>query len=209
MSKLNKAIEKLFLKHRKKLLFHGWHHIVFVKKKALEFGKSIKANAFLVESSTLVHDLNYILRPNSEPKQARKYREEILTKAGYPKEEIKRIESIVMESHTRTRKKKISNEGKALSDADMLFKALPITPVVFANNYITQNKVDLRELAEKITSEQNRLMKENIYFYTNLARKKYLGWAKDNLRLWNNITTALKDRDISKTLLMAKKLKVL
>lgn len=209
LDKLKKEVSDLYQTHSKKLLFHGWHHITFVRKKAIKFAQSINANIFLVESSALVHDLNYILKPNSEPEEAEEYRREILERCDYSKNEIKRIETIILESHTGTRGAKISSEGKALSDADTLFKALPITPIIFANKYIIQNKVDIRKLAYKVTSEQNKLLEEDLYFYTDLAKKKYLHWAKANLALWSNVVDALDDPDVAEVLTIAENLKVL
>lgn len=207
--KLKVLLKELYLKNSKKLLFHGWHHISFVSKKGAEFAKSIGADVFLVESAGLVHDLNYIVIANSEPEVGQSLREKYLLKAGYSDQEIVQIERIIMESHTRTRTRKISKEGKALSDGDTLFKALPTTPILFASKYIEQNKVDIAKLAHKVSSEQNKLMKSGIYFYTTLAKKKYLKWAKINLALWNNVNEALKDADVSEMLSVAKQLKVI
>ncbi len=211
-SKINNLtlnLEKVYLKKSKKLLFHGWHHIVFVKNKAIVFAKSINANLFFVESAALVHDLNYIVKVNSEPEEANSYRNNILIKSGYSDEEIIKIENIIMEAHTAIRNQNISNEGKSLSDADTLFKSLPITPILFTNNYIKQNKIDIQKLANKITSEQNKLLDEGIYFYTDLAKTKYLNWAKTNLALWNNVKESLEDKSISEMLKIAENLKVL
>lgn len=130
-------------------------------------------------------------------------------KSGYSDEEIIKIENIIMEAHTATRNQNISLEGKSLSDADTLFKVLPITPVLFASNYIKQNKVDIQKLANKITSEQNKLLEEGIYFYTDLAKTKYLNWAKTNLALWNHVKESLEDNDVSEMLKIAKNLQVL
>lgn len=209
LQKLKTALKKLYIKNSKKLLFHGWHHINFVSKKAAEFAEPIGADTFLAESAGLVHDLNYIVMPNSEPEIGQELRESYLINAGYSTKEIGRIEKIIMEGHTRTRITKISKEGKALSDGDTLFKALPTTPILFASKYIQQNKVDIAKLAHKISSEQNKLLKRGIYFYTPLAKKKYLKWGKINLALWNNINDALKDKDVLEMLLTAKELKVL
>ncbi|MGV8150484.1 MAG: HD family phosphohydrolase [Candidatus Woesearchaeota archaeon] len=209
LERLTSKLEHIYHKQSKKLLYHGWHHIIFVRNKAVVFAKSIDADLFLVESAALVHDLNYIVKKNSEPEEADVYRRNILISSGYSHDEIIRIEKIIMESHTLTRNKKISNEGKSLSDADTLFKALPITPILFANKYIAQNGTDIRKLARKITSEQNKLLDEGIYFYTSLAKKKYLNWAKSTLALWNNVEDALRDEDVSEMLRIAKNLEVI
>jgi uncharacterized protein len=205
IAKLRTAIERLYSENRQTLLFHGWHHIDFVSKKAVEFAQSISADILLVEAASLTHDLNYIVEPNSEPEVGRGMREKMLKEAGYTKNEIERIESIVMESHTGTRGQQISNEGKAVSDADTLFKSLPITPIFFASKYISQNKVDIYKLAKKVCDEQNPLMEQDIYFYTETAKQKYLKWAKANLALWNCVQEALQDKDVQQVLSIAQK----
>jgi len=200
------VLEKLLLPlyKEKELLFHGWHHITFVKKKGGEFARAIGADVFFVESAALVHDLNYLIAPNSEPEVGRELRQEKLSSAGYTTEEIVRIEQIVMEEHTATRNESISDEGKALSDADTLFKALPITPILFASKYIQENNIDIAKLANKVCDEQNRLLESGIYFYTDVAKEKYLSWAEVNLKLWNNVREALEDKDVQEMLAIAK-----
>jgi len=209
IEKLIALLKPLYLEQSKNLLFHGWHHITFVRKKALEFAESISANKLIVEAAALTHDLNYIVKPNSEPEEGKELRQEFLSKADFTADEITRIEAVVMESHTGTRNETVTPEGMALSDADTLFKSLPITPIIFAQKYITQNKVDIYRLANKVTSEQNPLIDQDIYFYTDYAKIRYLNWAKDNLKLWNNVIEALKDEDIKEILKVANDLGVL
>ncbi|NCA93746.1 MAG: HD family phosphohydrolase [Sphingobacteriia bacterium] len=209
IEKLSGQMQSLYMKHSEELLFHGWHHIVFVKKKAIEFAGSINADKFIVEAAALTHDLNFIVKINSEPEEGKELRHEFLSNAGFSDEEVFKIENVVMESHTGTRNENISPEGMALSDADTLFKTLPITPIIFASKYITQNKVDIYKLAQKVTSEQNPLIEKDIYFYTDYAKARYLDWAKGNLQLWNNVVEALKDEDIKEILKIAKESKVL
>jgi len=201
---LEQVLLPLYKEKEKELLFHGWHHVSFVKKKGGEFARSINANDFLVESAALVHDLNYLVAPNSLPEVGRRLRQEKLSDAGYSKEEVDRIEKIVIEEHMATRSALISDEGKALSDADTLFKALPTTPILFAGKYIQENQIDIAKLANKICDEQNRLLESGIYFYTDMAKQKYLSWAEANLKLWNNVQDALLDKDVQEMLATAK-----
>ncbi|MHB8651869.1 MAG: HD domain-containing protein [Minisyncoccota bacterium] len=208
IQKLRTVLEQLYLENSQKLLFHGWHHINFVSKKAIEFANSIGADAFIAESAALVHDINYIVEPNSEPEVGIDLRKDYLTKANYSLEEIEQIESIITESHSGTRTAKISKEGMALSDADTLFKALPTTPIIFASKYITENKVNIGKLTNKVSSEQNKLMESGIYFYTDLAKYKYLKWAETNLALWNNVNEALMDNDVVEMLEIANKTEI-
>lgn len=189
---------------RPDLLFHGWHHIWFVFRKSRVFATEIGADEFLVQSAALVHDINYIVEKNSNPEAGQEVREKVLTENGYSQEEIEHIEQIVMEEHTANRHENISNEGKALSDADTLFKSLPITPILFAGKYIQENDVDIAQLAEKVCSEQGPLMEKDIYFYTSKARELYLDWASTNLQLWKNVQACLRDEDVKEMLRLTK-----
>jgi len=203
---LRERLQKIYHEKNSDLPFHGWHHITFVTKKAIAFANSIDANIFLVESAALVHDLNYVVRPNSESVDGKELRQKILFEIGYTQEEIDTIEVIIQESSTEVRDENISNEGKALSDADTLFKSLPLTPVIFASKYMTENKINIHQLVRKIISEQSPLLERGIYFYTELAKEKYLNWAKLNLDLWNRVNEALMDEDVKEMLDTAKKL---
>ncbi len=200
LSALEAKLTPLYEKHQKELLFHGWHHIKFVTSKSVVFAKELGANAFLVQSSALVHDLNYIVESNSKPEAGKDLRGELLAKSGYSPEEIAEIEKIILEECTTNRHSSISLEAKALSDADTLFKALPVTPILFASKYIEENNVDIARLAHKICEEQNHLMESGIYFYTDKAKQTYLNWAKVNLQLWGNVEECLKDEDVKEML---------
>lgn len=204
LSNLRAKLEILYSQHKEEMLFHGWHHIAFVSKKAKEFADSINANAFLSESAGLVHDLNYLVEVNTGPERGAEMRTQILSESGYSQEEQERIEQIVMEEHTGTRGTELSSEGMALSDADTLFKALPITPILFASKYIQENKVDIEKLSKKVIEEQKPLLDQGVYFYTDLAKNRYLDWAKDNLTLWENVRESLQDKDVQELLAIAR-----
>lgn len=206
---LKQKVQELYKQRGNDLLFHGWHHIFFVFKKALEFSEVLKADAFLVQSAALTHDLNYLVEKNSLPEIGANLRKSVLLECGYSIDEIERIESIVLESHTAYRNDNISLEGKALSDADTLFKSLPITPVLFSSKFISENNINVKILADKIVSEQCKLMDTGIYFYTNEAKEKYLKWAIDNLNLWKSIKESLDDPDVIEMLSLAKDVGVL
>lgn len=209
INQLKSELIPLYEKHQKELLFHGWHHITFVTNKSAGFAKELGANVFLVQSAALVHDLNYIVESNSKPEVGKDLRETILTTAGYGAEEIMAIEQIIMDECTNNRHHDISIEAKALSDADTLFKALPITPILFASKYIEENKVDIAKLAHKICAEQNHLMESGIYFYTEKAKQAYLNWANINLQLWGNVEECLNDEDVQEMLRLAKSSQVI
>ena len=195
LSNLRFNLEKLYLKNSRTLQFHGWSHIQFVSENAAEFAKSVGANVFLTQSAALVHDLNYIVKANSEASKGAGLREQVLTQSGYSKEEITKIEKIIVESDNQTRDETISLEAKCLSDGDNAFKALPITPLM-TGIYLSETKASLKDLAIKIVSEQKPLFDRGIYFYTDQAKSLYLEGATVNLKLWELISRSLEDPKI-------------
>lgn len=199
LNNIKNQIKKLYDEYNENLPYHGWHHINFVRKKAVEFSTFIGANTFLVEVASLVHDLNYIIKNDSIPEIASDMRKRLLSESGFDDDEIEKIEEIIIDSHLEYRSKsncEISDECKALSDADMLFKSLPITPVLFSMDYLTETKSNIFKLADKVLSEQKRLIEQDIYFYTELAKSKYMHWAKTNVNLWKNIKESSSDPDV-------------
>jgi len=201
---LHKLVFELYAKHKESLLFHGWHHINFVTNKAREFANLIEANVEIVECAALVHDINYIVELNSEPIAGQKLRSELLAEVGFDDGEIQHIESIINESHTANRTAEISNEGKALSDADTLFKAIPTTPIFFSSKYVLENNINIARLANKIVTEQRPLIDQDIYFYIPQVKAKYNAWALSAIQLWENMIEALQDKDIIELLDIAK-----
>jgi len=209
IAKLASELEKLYRDRSAEMLFHGWHHISFVAKKAVSFAEEFDVDKELIEAAALTHDLNYIVESNSEPEAGKDLRAKYLSEAGFLPGEIAEIDALVMEEHTSTRHAHISDSAKALNDADTLFKALPITPILFAGHYITENHTDIRKLASKVVGEQKPLMEQDIYFYTKAAKTKYSDWAIVNLKLWENVMAALDDNDVEEMLLIARTLKVI
>lgn len=202
--KLHKLVFELYTQHKKTLLFHGWHHINFVTNKAREFAILINTNVEIVESAALVHDINYIVELNSDPIAGQKLRSELLSEVGFDEIEVNRIEDIINESHTASRTVHISNEGKALSDADTLFKAIPTTPIFFSSKYVLENNINISKLANKIVTEQRPLIDQDIYFYIPEVKAKYNSWALSAIELWENMIEALQDKDILELLDIAK-----
>jgi uncharacterized protein len=202
---LKQSVAALYQSRQTDLPFHGWHHIEFVRSKSQEFAEHLGADLFIVESAALVHDLNYLLAPNTDPGFAAGERKKILAACHYTENEINQIEKVILDAHTgyRLNLKNISTESMALSDADTLFKALPVTPIIFANQYILENHIDLQKLAVKVVGEQNPLMEQGKYFYSDIAKEKYLQWAKTNLILWNNVIDSLNDPSVIELLVNA------
>lgn len=196
--------------NKNKLLFHGWHHIKFVHDKAIEFAKELNANLVIVASAALVHDLNYIFTDKLEPEAANLVIKEHLKNARFQDEDIINIIMIIENAHIGYRSERsLSIEAMALADADTLFKALPITPIIFASKYITQNKSDIAKLAKKVINEQEPLILRDKYFYTKLAKDNYSKWANTNLQIWKNVLESLDDKAVQELLKTAKELDIL
>lgn len=196
--------------NRSRLLFHGWHHIKFVHDKSIEFAKEINSDVELVAVSALVHDLNFVFSDKLEPEAARKNIIEYILKAGYQNDYAETAAKIIEDSHLAYRgERNLSDEAKALADGDTLFKAIPTTPILFASKYITQNKYDIEKLGHKVIGEQKPLMDSDNYFYTKLAKEKYLRWARTNLEMWENVLESLNDPAIKEMLNTASDLGVI
>jgi len=176
-----------------RLQFHGWHHVSFVRDKAVHFAERNGSTVDVVHVAALVHDVNYVVRRNSPASEGSDLRQEILAEAGVDLGTAEWIDRIVDEAEMRTRHRDISLEAQALSDADTLFKALPVTPVVLAHKYLLENGITLRELAHKIVGEQQDKQDDGYYFYDPEAAATYTRWATANLELWQCIVESLDD----------------
>ncbi|RSD19504.1 HD domain-containing protein [Amycolatopsis eburnea] len=186
-------VHRLCRQYAGRLQFHGWHHVSFVRAKAGHFARHNGADPAVVEVAALVHDVNYLVLRNSPASAGRNLRLEILAGCGVPPRVSRWIDEIVDEAEMATRGRDISLEAQALSDADTLFKALPVTPVVLAHRYLRENGLSLRELADKIVGEQCDVHDEGYYFYNPEAAATYSRWATANLQLWQCIKEAVDD----------------
>jgi uncharacterized protein len=190
-------VHRICTRYAARLQFHGWHHVSFVRTKAARFAVLNGAEVSVVETAALVHDVNYLVRRNSAAAEGGHLRRAILHRAGVPRPVADWIERIVVEAEMATRGRHISLAAQALSDADTLFKALPVTPVVLAHKYLEENGIGLRELANKICGEQQGVHDEGFYFYNPEAAAMYTRWASANLQLWQCIRESLDDADVS------------
>jgi len=204
--KLRSNLEWLYQRYTDTLLFHGWHHVAFVTRKSLEFAEELGVNKELVEAAALTHDLNYISDVTSNVDAGRTLREEQLSTVGYSAEDIALIEQTVHTASVENRDADISDMAKALSDADSLFKVMPVGLIVLSARFITETKVDLRKWADKIMRDQQPLLDKGIYFYTKTANDRYLEWAKVDLAAVASIQQSLDDPDIQEFLEDCKKL---
>lgn len=182
------------------LPFHGWHHVSFVRAKAAQFAAHNGSDVSVVETAALVHDVNYLVRRNSPAAAGRDLRLRVLAETGVADDVARWVDDIVVEAEMATRHAHISLEAQALSDADTLFKALPVTPVMLAHRYLAENGVSLRELAAKIVGEQRHVHEAGFYFYSREAAAAYSHWASANLELWRCVMEALDDPSVTRLL---------
>jgi uncharacterized protein len=191
------AITGLYAKQTREIPFHGLHHVSFVARNAGRFAEELGADVAAAEIAALVHDVNYLVAARSETSVGTRLRSEILQNVGLDQDSISMIEEIVTTAATQVRGPHISREAMALSDADTLFKALPITPVILAPLYMRETGSSVRDLAEKIVGEQVPLRDNNIYFYAASAKEKYERWGNANLMLWSCILESLDDPSVT------------
>ncbi|HEY7592374.1 MAG TPA: HD family phosphohydrolase [Actinophytocola sp.] len=193
-------VRELCARYAQRLPFHGWHHVSFVRAKAVQFARVNGAEASVVETAALVHDVNYLVRRNSAAAAGEGLRLDVLARAGVRADTARWIDEIVVEAEMANRGPDISVEAQALSDADTLFKALPVTPVMLSHRYLAENGITLRELADKIVGEQQAAHDEGYYFYNPEAAAAYSRWASTNLLLWQHIRESLDDHDVAELL---------
>jgi uncharacterized protein len=193
MTDVERRVWELCTRLAPKLQFHGWHHVSFVRDKAVHFAERNGSEVDVVHVAALVHDVNYMVRRNSLAQDGSGLRRQILADAGVDLDTAEWIDRIVDEAEMRTRHRDISIEAQALSDADTLFKALPVTPVVLAHKYLLENGITLRELAHKIIGEQQDKQDDGYYFYNPEAATTYTRWVTANLELWQCIVESLDD----------------
>lgn len=197
MRSLELLVRRRYTDFEHGLPFHGWHHIEFVRAQAAELAAENGADSFLVASAALVHDLNYMVERNSRAIEGSELRRTTLEAAAFSDTEVELIEEIVLDAETSSRGASLSLEAQALSDADTLFKALPVTPVMLAHRYMEETGQSLSELCDEILRFQLPLLDEGIYFYNARCRELYSRWARVNLELWESIRESLQSRPVA------------
>jgi uncharacterized protein len=197
---VERRVQQLCWRNARSLPFHGWHHVSFVRTKAVGFAGHNGADAGVVEVAALVHDVNYLVLRDSPAAAGQALRVDMLAEAGVGDAVARWIDDIIDEAEMANRGRHISLEAQALSDADTLFKALSVTPVVLAHKYLTENGLSLRELADKIVGEQVDVHDEGYYFYNPEAAATYSRWAMANLELWQCIQEAVDDPSVAELL---------
>jgi uncharacterized protein len=197
---IEQRVRQLCWRNARSLPFHGWHHVSFVRTKAVTFADHNGSDVGVVEVAALVHDVNYLVLRNSPAAAGQDLRLGMLADAGVDDAVARWIDDIIDEAEMANRGRHISLEAQALSDADTLFKALPVTPVVLAHKYLTENGLSLRQLADKIVGEQVDVHDEGYYFYNPEAAATYSRWAMANLELWQCIKEAVDDPSVAELL---------
>ena len=193
VAEVHRRVRQLCQQHAARLPFHGWHHVNFVRSKAVQFAAINGSDTGIVEVAALVHDLNYLVLRNSPASAGGRLRMAILAAAGIAGPVAHRVDAVVNEAEMCSRHRDISLEAQALSDADTLFKSLPTTPVMLAHRYLEENGISLRALAQKIVGEQRQRYDDGFYFYSPAAAATYSRWALANLELWHCILESLDD----------------
>lgn len=193
LSRLNDIVQREYAQSPIDLPFHGWSHVYFVRHHAVKFADELGANKEVVEAAALVHDLNYLVDVRSRAAAGRELASKLLSESNYGQDEIATITGIVLQAETASRGRETCPEVMALSDGDTLFKILPITPVVLSPLFLEESGRTVWEQARRIVDEQAPLFRDGLYFYSASANEKYLGWAKTNLELWQNILEVADD----------------
>lgn len=196
ISELRERLMRRYETFTSGLPFHGWHHVEFVRARAVLYAAKNGSNVLIVEAAALLHDLNYMVKRNSRAGAGEELRRDILEDLNVSDMEISWIEQVICESEIEERDETASLEAQALSDADTLFKALPITPVLLANLYMKETGKSLAELCDHILTNQIPLFDRGIYFYDPDTRAQYREWAQANLRLWQCIGDSLREPEI-------------
>jgi len=191
IEELERRVRDRYASFTSGLPFHGWHHVEFVRAKAVVYASKNGANVRIVEAAALLHDLNYMVKRNSRVSAGEDLRREILADIGVSAETAGWIESVIREAETEARDETAGLEAQALSDADTIFKALPITPVLLAHLYMEETGEDLEQLCTRIIRDQVKLHNQGIYFYNREVAIQYEEWASANLNLWRCIEESL------------------
>ena len=200
IDEVREQVRELCAAQPDRLPFHGWHHVGFVYDKAAGFAAANGSDVAVVRTAALVHDVNYVVRRNSAAAAGRDLRLALLSRAGVTDDAAEWIDAVVCEAEMAARHRDISLEAQALSDADTLFKALPVTPVMLAHRYLTENGISLAQLAAKIVGEQRHVHDAGFYFYSDAAAATYSRWAAANLELWACVVEALDDPAVTELL---------
>lgn len=196
LQELTERVRNLYDSFTSGLPFHGWHHVEFVRAKASLYADKNGANVAIVEAAAILHDLNYMVKRNSRVSAGEDLRKAILEDLNVASGTISWIERVIREAETEARDETAGLEAQALSDADTIFKALPITPVLLAHLYMEETGENLEQLCARIIRDQVKLHEKGIYFYNKEIAAQYDRWASANLELWNCIDDSLQQREV-------------
>lgn len=197
LRRLHDDIRMLLHLNRSTVPYHGWPHVHFVTQNAMRLAQNHGAESALVGSTALVHDLNYLVQPDSQPLVGDELASRYLKAAGFDDLHIARALQIVKEANLSTRGPNVSLEVACLSDADTLFKVLPLVPVLQTPSYLAENQTTLRDLAQKIVDDQLIRLDSGYFFYLSEVESQYLGWAHESVSMWQRVLDALGDPEIA------------
>ncbi len=200
VEKLRAYLEGYYREHGQNLLFHGWHHIAFVTDKAAALAGELGADVEIVTTAALVHDLNYLVDPHSRVTEGEALRKKILSSHSYSAEEMAHIEKIVTTEDMRSRDEHIGIEAQIISDADTLYKCLPVGAPIFTARFLEQTGTSLEKLARNIVTIQAPLIDRGIYFYSQSYKSRYADWAAHNMKTWKLVLDALQDKEVANLL---------
>lgn len=196
LDELRHMLKDIYVKRCQDVPFHGWHHLEFVEAKVREFAPMIGADLLVCSLAALVHDVNHLVVPGSRVATGLDLMHSLLRQVGIDEQLATRVERVVSQAETASRGRDLDVEAQVLSDADSVYKVLPITPVLLVPRYLSETGMDIAALADRILTEQLPLEEEGIYFYIPEVKRRYGAWATSNLTLWSNIVTSLRDPDI-------------
>ncbi|MGH9962836.1 MAG: HD family phosphohydrolase, partial [Pyrinomonadaceae bacterium] len=100
LDRIEAAVRRRYREFSSGLPFHGWHHVEFVRAKAVALALKNGADVSIVEAAALLHDLNYMVQRNSRVTAARALRAELLTELGLAPQLTRQIEEVIAQAET-------------------------------------------------------------------------------------------------------------
>lgn len=202
LSLLNSKVFDIFEENKEVFSYYGVRHTKFLLKFGEIFGTDLKSNLFFVKSCCLVHDLFILAQKRGFEKFSFEFETFILVSSGYVEEEILRIKDILFKSRLKYRleNSNIDLEAQAFSDANCLYKILPSNIIFDTKNFLSSRNMSLGELAVMILNEQKSLFSQGKFFYSNIAKEKYLSFVESQIFYWENVLKSLEDNDLKEFL---------
>ena len=150
-------------------------HVLYVYKYATMIAKDKKADLEIVELSALLHDIS-MTEPSLDRDKHNEYSatlaEELLTKAGYSNERIKKIKQCILNHSSKRKEYRTTIEEQILVDADAMAHFDCIESLYsLAHKVIGLNdEQSLNFIKEKLTKDYNEISNDVKKYVTD----KYL-----------------------------------